>query len=123
MTTDYARRVHFRPYMPGMGPTFTLTIYDDCVPCWDSVGRQFVRADLVMRTPGVRRAFQVSAEPFTLGLGVASDSDRAVRDIMAFLTIGVADDPACPESHREYAEKHAETLWCEVSARFGGDHE
>ena len=129
---SYARRVVFRPYRKGMGPTFTLTIWDDCVPSYDSAGRIRLRYRLTETRYWQLSSRKVCTTLFDCAPGAevcvhaASDSDAAVKAVMGWLTLKPGDTDA--EYFKDYTSDqlafcsaHAEALQMAVIDRFGED--
>ena len=119
---DILRYVHFRPYLKGKGPTFTLLTwgglhYYGNGPQWQ-VGYR-----LTMRENGKSKTI-FCGEDFGCSPLHAIDSDACVKDLMGFLTLRPGDtdreyfENYTPEQ-LEYCEKHAEALDCAVHDRFG----
>jgi hypothetical protein len=107
---DIIRRVRFTPYRKGMGPTFTLTMWDTGrmdtgAPAIQAAGRTgyggkwLVGYRLTMRQGG-RRTVLFQGEDFGCSPLHAIDSDAAVVGIMAFLTLRPGD------TDREYFESY-----------------
>lgn len=122
---QFLRRVTFRPYRPGDGPTFTLSLWDTAQTAFGGKSRLAYR--LTQREPGaatVRVLF--AGDDFGCSPMHSIDGDETVKEIMAFLCLrpGDTDD----EYFRDYTQRqldycgaHAESLSAEVSARFGDD--
>jgi hypothetical protein len=121
MVKDILRRVTFRPYRKGMGPTFRLTIWD--TNCTGFGGKYIVGYCLTMYEQGAKRTVLFEGEDFGCSPMHAIDSDETIAGIMAFLTCKPGDtDPEyfanyTPEQ-LDYCSHHAEALSCEVQARF-----
>lgn len=166
-TKDVIRRCRFTPYRKGMGPTFTLVMWDThrtnngkcilgyrltmkascvhpvqdkatcgncqrswcfaCDPCPSALchwcnGRGHSNA------PWGKPVETVLFEGEDLGCSPmhAIDSDESVAALMGFLTLRPGDTDAeyfenyTPEQ-MEFCQQHAESLSCEVQARFGDE--
>lgn len=122
---DILRRVRLSPYRKGQGPTFSLTLWDTG-RTQHRVGRfgcPELGYRLTMRENG-RSVVLFEGEDFGAGCGTAIDSDAAVAGILGFLTLrpGDTDDEyfeKYTEAQREFCDRHAEFLACEVMSRFG----
>ena len=132
MGQDFMRRVIFRPYRKGMGPTFTLTMWD-AGDRWDGTQRRnYVRYRLTMTeskyTPKMRfrRVSTVlfAGDDYSPSPMHSIDGDDAVEGLMGFLTLRPGDtDPDyfagyTPEQ-MAFCEQHAEALSCDAMFRFG----
>lgn len=118
---EKVRTVHFTPYQKGMGPRFTLHLYD--VNATDSAGRYGVGYRLLM---GREVVFEcLNSEGCAYGHH-SVDGDAAVRNVMGWLTLRPGDTDAeyfaayTPEQ-LEFCSSHAEALQSEVMFRFGED--
>lgn len=118
--TDHniCRRVRLSPYRKGMGPTFTLTMWDNVG--YDSMGKTKIRYELRQHLDG-KTTILFSAADFATPQ--ASDSDETVGALLGFLTLRPGDTDA--EYFAEYtpeqlafAETHAEQLSVEIACRF-----
>lgn len=98
---NICRRVRISPYRRGMGPVFTLTLWDNA-GYQERTGKCLLRYELKMGATTL-----ASGSDFALGFGICTDSDRAVADIMGLLS----SDAAVPEHERE-------ALALEVERRF-----
>lgn len=117
------RSVTFDPFIPGMGPTFTLCLWD--LERRDEYGKHILKYRLTMQ----KEKFTVSeilfeGEDYHLASGQHVDSDEAVEGIMSFLTLKPGDTDEdyfkdYTQEQLEYCSKYAEALSAEVSARFG----
>lgn len=115
------RTVRFSPYRKGMGPTFTLELYD--VNCHDSAGRWGVGYRLKM---GGETVFECLTAKDAVYGHHSVDGDEAVKNVMGWLTLRPGDTDAdyftgYTEPQKRFAEEHAEALHGEVVARFGED--
>ena len=109
------RLVRFRPYRRGFGPTFSLELTD--VQSTSVIGytlRQHEHGLTTVLFDG--RDFRPS--PLH-----AWDSDETVAAVMGFLTLRLGDTDrdyfdGYTAAQRAFRDTHAETLACEVYARF-----
>ncbi len=123
MTRDFSllRTIRFAPYRKGMGPAFTLTMWDSGRV--DDRGSTVIRYRLSMRENG-RTVVLFSAADYSGSPGVAIDSDENAAGLMGFLTLRPGDtDPDFfaddTDEVRAYREYHAEALSLEVMNRLG----
>lgn len=112
------RTIRFAPYRRGMGPSFTLHLYD--LHTNDSAGRYAVGFVLKMGRETIFSSL-TAADAFYGHCAV--DSDGAVEGVMSFLTLRPGDTDSdyftnYTEAQRDFAASHAETLSGEVSARY-----
>ena len=132
---DIIRRCKFAPYRKGMGPSFTLILWDTGKT--GEYGKSRLGYELKMHTPITRRAMAVavptgksvttvlfSGEDYYCSPCHAIDSDATVAGIMTFLTLrpGDTDSDYFKDYNTlqlEYCSNHAETLSCETTHRFG----
>lgn len=132
------RRVIFRPYRKGCGPTFILDTWDTGRTGYNGkwlVGYRLVMAEPnpewrgdVSRNAGPKtvRTVLFEGDEFSPGAGMCVDSDEAIEGLMGFLTLRPGDtdreyfDNYTP-AQLEYCSQHAEALSCEVMRRFGRD--
>ena len=116
---DKLREVRLSPYRRGCGPAFRLVTYD--TGRTDSMGKSILGYEFFEG-----RELLFAGEDFHCSPMHAVDSDDAVASLLNFLTLRPGDtdreyfDSYTPRQ-MEYAEQHAETLACEVMARFGDD--
>lgn len=118
---DKVRTVRFTPYRKGMGPSFTLHLYDG--EARDDAGRSAVCCVLKQG----RKVVFSAMTPKLAAYGHHSvDGDAAVRNVMGWLTLRLGDTDSdyfrnyTPEQ-LDFASTHAETLSLEVLDRFGED--
>lgn len=116
MARDITRRCIFKPYMPGKGPVFRLTMWD--THRMREYGGWWLGYKLTM--DGVTL---FEAEDFGCPPGDAIDSDNAVEGIMGFLTLKPGDTDSdyfakYTEAQLAYANEHAEALQATVQFRF-----
>jgi hypothetical protein len=114
---EVIRRCRFTPYRKGMGPCFTLTIWDTYRT--DSYGKSCLGYRLTARGQVV-----FEGEDFYCPGGVAIDSDSCVASLMGFLTLKPGDTDsdyfaAYTEEQMAYCDSHAESLAMAVYDRFG----
>lgn len=113
---ELIRTVIFRPYRKGMGPVFTLRMYDT----GGTIGGKN-RVAYTLRSKG-KTIFE--GDDFGCSPMDSIDSDSAVAALMGFLTLRPGDtDREYFENHSEeqmeYCSSHAEALSCHVLDRFG----
>ena len=113
---DIIRRCRFAPYRKGMGPTFSLTMWDTGRVTADH--RTVVGYELKMSGKVL-----FSGEDFYPSLSESIDGDAAVASLMTFLTLRPGDTDSdyfanYTADQMSYAETHAESLSCEVLNRF-----
>jgi len=113
---DVVRTVYFTPYLRGQGPRFRLVLSDPHTK--DERGAWYV--GYALYECGNR-------EPIFSGADYSGwhciDSDQAVEGIMGFLTLRPGDTDAdyfanYTDRQREFCDRYAETLGCEVMMRF-----
>ncbi len=115
------RRVRFAPYRRGMGPRFTLTLWE--APS-NASHREMLGYRLRMVGEGKPARTLFEGEDFGCSPLHATDSDEAVEAIMGFLTLRPGDtDPeyfaGYTAEQADYCAQHAEALGLEVYCRFG----
>lgn len=132
MSPEPIRRVIFRPYRKGMGPSFTLTLWD-AGERYEATGRRnYIRYKLTQTGSAytaTMRYRRVTTELFTgddfsPGPMHAIDSDACVRGLMGFLTLRPGDTDSdyfreYTDEQRRFCDEHAEALSAEVMARLG----
>ena len=109
-----ARTVRFNPYRKGAGPSFTLRMF--WTGLTDSAHRNIIGYRLVSEGAVLFKGQDYAAH-------ADADSDAAVEGIMRFLTLRPGDTDAeyfasYTPAQLEFAAQHAESLSCEVDARF-----
>ena len=120
-TENILRRCRFSPYRAGSGPRFALTTW--ATGRTDSMGKSIIAYRLV-QVAGKVRTTLFEGEDFRCSPLDCTDSDAAVANLMAFLTLKPGDTDAeyfenYTDTQREFAEQHAETLACVCAERFG----
>jgi hypothetical protein len=115
---DIIRRVIFRPYRKGLGPSFTLVLIDR------GFGSYRVAASLTMRSAAGDRETVFSDVPFRPSPLHADDADETVRAVMTFFTLRLGDTDRdyfddYTETQVAFRDAHAEALAFEVYSRFG----
>lgn len=110
------RSVRFTPYLPGKGPRFCLTIYDTYNR--DNLNKNVLAYRLTMNGKELFAGADFSCAP-----SHAIDGNGCVESIMGFLTLrpGDTDDEYFDKyttAQKVYCDRWAETLNCEVQARF-----
>jgi hypothetical protein len=116
---DRIRTCHFRPYRKGCGPTFTLEVFP---------GESPRLGYILSQRESDRRVTIFSGDDFRPSPLHAEDSDEPIRALMGFLCLKPGDtDPEHFEGYNatqhEFADQHAEALWCEVLNRHWGGEE
>lgn len=111
------RRCRFTPYRKGMGPSFTLTMYDTYRV--DSMGKSILGYRL-----SSMGAVLFQGEDYGCSPCHAIDSDAAVAGLMGFLTLKPGDTDrdyfdGYTESQLAFCRDHAEALAMVVYDRFG----
>lgn len=118
MAKDTLRLCRFAPYRKGAGPTFSLHTW--ATGRYDGRGQEYVGYRLRMREPGHKRGVTLfQGEDYSPSPSLAIDSDKSVIGLMGFLTQQSGEDYT--DLQLDYCNKHAESLSCEVTARFGED--
>jgi hypothetical protein len=115
------RRVIFRPYAKGQGPTFTLVTWD--ANARFDTGQHKIGYRLTM-IDGRKRTVLFEAEDCGVAPSDAIDSDSAIEGCMGFLTLRPGDTDAdyfegYTETQLDFCASHAEALSMEVMARYG----
>ena len=123
------RRVIFRPYRKGMGPTFTLVTWD--ANARFDTGQHKIGYRLTMISDrlsagvvvGKRRTVVFEGEDCGVAPSNAIDSDSAIEGCMTFLTLRPGDTDAdyfegYTDVQKAFCDSHAETLSGEISARY-----
>jgi hypothetical protein len=128
MARDIILRCVFRPYAKGMGPVFTLTMWDTGRAGYGGKWLLGYRLTMTERfnaefEPARVRTVLFEGEDFGCSPLHAIDSDATVEGIMAFLTLRPGDTDAdyfanYTPAQRDYCALHAEALSCEVQRRF-----
>lgn len=123
MYQDKLRHCIFRPYAKGQGPSFDLRMWDTGKT--DERGGSILGYTLSIRAhKGAKAILLFTGTDYHPSPCVAIDSDESVAGLMTFLTLRPGDTDS---EHFEgytpgqlaYCENHAETLSCEVMARYG----
>jgi hypothetical protein len=120
MSESLLRVCRFQPYRRGMGPTFTLRMWD--AGTVDSRGVTTIRYRLTMSENG-KRTVLFDAADYHGSPRHSDDSDDNVAGLMIFLTLRPGDTDSeyfasyTPEQ-LAYAEAHAESLSCACLDRF-----
>lgn len=118
------RRVRLAPYRKGMGPSFTLTLWDP----GRTMGDGYMRKDRIgyqlVRHENGEREVLFHGDDIGLPPGTCMDSDATVRSVLNWLTLRPGDtDAEYFESYTprqmEWAGSEAEMLSCYVMDRFG----
>jgi hypothetical protein len=116
------RRCRFTPYLKGLGPTFSLEMWDTYR--MDTRLGAIIGYRLTMKQPGKRAIELFKAEDYSTNPSTAIDSDSAVGGLMCFLTLRPGDTDSdyfkdYTPTQLDYCNKYAETLGYEVMRRFG----
>ncbi len=118
---DLLRTFRFSPYRKGMGPTFTLRMYDTgrC----DDRGSVTIAYKLSMHEAG-KTTVLFDAADYHGSPCCACDSNENAAGLMGFLTLRPGDTDseyfeAYSPAQRAYAAAHAESLSCTVMDRLG----
>ncbi len=129
VTHEQLRKVLFRPYRKGMGPTFRLVTWDTGRTGFG--GKYLIGYRLTIHDrytgPGCAPsclAVLFEGEDFGCSPLHAIDSDAAVASLMAFLTLRPGDTDAeyfedYTPAQLAYCSEHAEALSSAVESRFG----
>lgn len=117
--TNAIRRCIFRPYLQDKGPIFYLTILDSTY----RDGRDYLTYRLTMREPGKPLVTLFEGSDFGCSPIDSIDGNDAVVALMGFLTLRPGDTDAeyfaeYTDVQRDFCDRFAETLSCEVDARF-----
>ena len=122
---ELIRTVRFTPYRKGMGPRFTLRLYD--IGRTDRLGKDVVGYELLQTSPKAngrtRNTMLFQGEDFACSPLHAIDSDACVESLMGFLTLKKGDtdkeyfDNYTP-GQLAFSEEHAESLEIECMNRF-----
>jgi len=119
MIPSYLRRVILRPYLPGRGPAFTLTLWETGER--DRNGKERLRYRLTKSgAPGKPASEVFDGDDFYASPLHALDSDATVRAVLGFLTLKPGDTDA-DAAQAAFARDHAEALDSEARHRFGED--
>lgn len=118
---DVIRRVRLRPYAPGQGPAFSLTMYD--TGRYDHRGQTVIGYRFSAHESG-RTVVLFSGEDFAGSPLHADDSDETVRALLSFLTLRPGDTDAdhfaaYTADQHDFAAAHAEAVAMAASDRFG----
>ena len=113
------RTVRLAPYRKGMGPRFTLHLYD--TGRVTGGGRTQLGYALLEGRETIFAGDDFGPSPIH-----ADDSDESVRALLSFLTLRPGDTDAdyfadYTERQRQFTEEHAEALSWEATCRFGED--
>ncbi len=121
---ELLRRFRFRPYRKGMGPTFTIEVFDANREDFDT-GHRRMSTRLTMH---VGRKRQVIFEDFSTAVNrwTCVDSKRALKHAAQGPCIEPGDTDSeffedyTPEQ-LDFATSHGEALECAIFDRFGWD--
>lgn len=118
------RRCRFAPYRKGMGPTFSLVMWDTMDYRGDGIfAKHRLGYRLTMHEPGKAPVVLFTGEDFGASPCHAIDADETVCGLMGFLTLRPGDTDReyfeeYTETQKDYCDCFAESLSCEVSCRF-----
>lgn len=117
------RRLVFRPYRKGMGPTFRLVTWYTGRTWRNEGSKSLLGYRLTMHANG-NRTVLFEGEDFGCSPMHAIDSDEACAGIMGFLTLRSGDTDreyfeSYTQAQLDYCKEHAEALASCVSDRFG----
>lgn len=123
------RKVIFRPFRKGMGPTFTLETWDTGRTGYGGKNLVGYRLRILDKYtgPGCAPSFDTTlfeGEDFGCSPVHCIDSDETIAGIMGFLTLRPGDTDQeyfqdYTQDQLDYCSQWAESLSCEVSNRFG----
>ncbi len=120
---SFLREVRFRPYRKGMGPMFTLLMWDENLPSHD--GKTRITYQLwQVKTGTPCKALLFEGNDFRCSPLDGIDSDDCVKILMGFLTLRPGDTDReyfqnYTPAQLEYCSQFAESLSLEVYNRFG----
>lgn len=122
MTKDIIRRCVFRPYRKGMGPTFTLTMWD-CHRLQQGGPQSKIGYSLTAKHDDGKRYRIFEGEDYGCSPLYAIDSDDCVFALMGYLTLRPGDTyrehfDGYTDLQREFCDNFAESLSACVDARF-----
>lgn len=130
MKTDTSERMEkirsarFVPYLPNMGPRFTLTLWDTYQRGADGKSRLAYRLN---RHENGTTTTIFSGADFCCSPCHCVDSDCTIESIMGFLTLRPGDtdseyfDDYTP-AQLEFCENDAEALYCVVDSRYNDEN-
>ncbi len=121
MSRDIIRRCILRPYRKGMGPIFTLSVWDTHRRDWRG---QSILGYLFRQHESGKAETLFQGEDFAGSPLHADDSDNTIGSLLSFLTLRPGDTDReyfdhYTEAQHEFCASHAEALQCECLARFG----
>lgn len=123
---DKIRECRFAPYRKGMGPTFTLRVYDTGTSDnrFGPWAKSILAYELVQHDPQHERILLFEGSDFACSPLHAIDSDDCIKSLMGFLTLRLGDTDkdyfdAYTLVQCEFRDTHAESLMMEVYNRFG----
>lgn len=118
MKKDILRRAKFSPYRKGMGPTFTVVLWD--------TGRSDNRGQSVLgyKLSSSKDGEIFKGEDFAGSPMHAIDSDKTICSLMSFLTLKPGDTDReyfanYTQKQMRFAEEFAESLQMAVIDRYG----
>lgn len=121
MVHDVIRRIEFRPYLDGMGPTFRLIM-------WDTHRTRSGKSVLGYRLQQIdvsgKRTTLFKGEDFGCSPCLSIDGRESVAGLMTFLTLRPGDtDPEYFADYTPqqlaYCSEHADALGAHARYRFG----
>jgi hypothetical protein len=120
----HLRTVHLKPYRKGMGPTFTLRMWD--TGRTGEYGRSYLAYELRQHDSGGKTTVLFEGDDFSPSPSHAIDGNDSVSGLLGFLTLQPGDTDRdyferYTDAQMAYAETHAESLNMERIYRFGED--
>ena len=115
------RTVRLTPYRAGLGPSFTLRVFD--TGRYHRRGTSLLAYELRQHERG-RTTILFNGEEYSPSPLHADDSDRSIAGLLGFLTLRPGDTDReyftnYTPAQREFCDQHAEALEAEVYTRFG----
>lgn len=121
-TSDRLRTKYFRPYLPGRGPVFRLTLWATSARDWR--GQTVIAYRFESKEVGAK-SYSVLFEgsDFAGSPMNADDSDSTLYGLLGFLTCKPGDTDSeyfadYTEAQMAFAQAHAETIACMIPEGF-----